>query len=873
MKFLCLDANSIVNRAYYAIRPLTTKEGIYTNAIFGFVNILFKLIDDVKPDAVVCAFDLKAPTFRHKKYDAYKAGRKGMPDELGMQLPFLKDIITSLGYDVVSLEGYEADDILGTFAKHLGDNGHQCYIATGDRDSLQLISKDVTVLLSSSSMGKPQTTICDENYVMEKYGVTPEEMIDVKALMGDSSDNIPGVAGIGEKTALKLITQYKNIDYIYDHLDEIEATPSVRKKLTEGKDSAYLSRELGTIYKDVPINLDFEHYLIEPMDKQKTFAILTKLEMTSFIKKFGLENEVLVLDTASTPKTQNEIINLLYNDEKVFEEIKENDDILLFSSFNEGILEEYAIIHNNKIYLFDNSCAKLEENFIAILKSPINKSTFSCKDIFYYSQNNGFEPNNISFDIVLAAYLLDANAKSYDKEILLNLYGIQPNEINIENLSTEADQAGIMERGKEYDRLSQLYKILKAEIDKNQQLSLLQDIEIPLANVLVSMEIQGFYIDKEELARFGEKITVEIHLLEENIYSLAGEEFNINSPKQLGEILFVKLGLPAKKKTKTGFSTGAEVLEELRGSHEIIDSILKYRQLAKLKSTYVEGLAKEISTDGKIHSHFNQTETRTGRISSTEPNMQNIPVRTPLGRELRRFFKATEGNVLIDADYSQIELRVLAHISGDKNMIDAFKNGEDIHEKTASQVFNLPPLFITPELRSRAKAVNFGIVYGIGAFSLSKDIGVSVKEADSYIKSYLEKFSSVKEYMDKTIAFAKENGYVKTLFNRKRNIPEIKSSNHNLRAFGERVAMNMPIQGTAADIIKIAMVKVYNRLKKENLNARLILQVHDELIVSAPKEEADLVSIILKEEMENAVSFSVRLTADTSTGESWYDAK
>lgn len=868
MKFLCLDANSIVNRAYYAIRPLTTKEGIYTNAIFGFMNILFKLIDDVQPDAVVCAFDLKAPTFRHEKYDAYKAGRKGMPDELGMQLPYLKEIITSLGYDVVSLEGYEADDILGTFAKHLSQNGHQCYIATGDRDSLQLISKDVTVLLSTSSMGKPQTTNCDENYVMEKYGVTPPEMIDVKALMGDSSDNIPGVAGIGEKTALKLITQYKNIDYIYEHIDEIEATPSVRKKLIEGKESAFLSRELGTIYKDVPISLNFDEYLVNPMDRQKTFAVLSKLEMATFIKKLGLENEVLT--SAPSTETQNADvkINLYYNNDNILDELNKINSICLFSSFEGTDLVEYSVIFDNNLYLFDKNCSKFEEYFINILKSEINKSTFSCKDIFYYTQKNNIEIQNINFDIVLAAYLLDANAKSYDKETLLNLYGIQADEILADNISTE-----IMETSKEHNRLAKLCEILKSDIEKNEQTSLLKDMEVPLANVLVSMELEGFYIDKDELNNFGNKITTEISLLEQNIYSLAGEEFNINSPKQLGEILFVKLGLPAKKKTKTGFSTGAEVLEDLRGSHEIIDSILKYRQLAKLNSTYVEGLAKEISSDGKIHSHFNQTETRTGRISSTEPNMQNIPIRTELGRELRKFFKATEGNVLIDADYSQIELRVLAHISGDKNMIDAFKSGEDIHAKTASQVFNLPPIFITPELRSRAKAVNFGIVYGIGAFSLSKDIGVSVKEADSYIKSYLEKFSSVKDYMDKTVAFAKENGYVKTLFNRKRNIPEIKSSNHNLRAFGERVAMNMPIQGTAADIIKIAMVKVYDRLRKENLKSKLILQVHDELIVSSPKEEADLVSILLKEEMENAVSFAVKLTADTSMGESWYDAK
>lgn len=868
MKFLCLDANSIVNRAYYAIRPLTTKEGIYTNAIFGFMNILFKLIDDVQPDAVVCAFDLKAPTFRHEKYDAYKAGRKGMPDELGMQLPYLKEIITSLGYDVVSLEGYEADDILGTFAKHLSQNGHQCYIATGDRDSLQLISKDVTVLLSTSSMGKPQTTNCDENYVMEKYGVTPPEMIDVKALMGDSSDNIPGVAGIGEKTALKLITQYKNIDYIYEHIDEIEATPSVRKKLIEGKESAYLSRELGTIYKDVPISLNFNEYLVNPMDRQKTFAVLSKLEMATFIKKLGLENELLTSTPSTELKKEDIKINLYYNNDNILDKLNKINSICLFSSFNGTDLVEFSVIFDNNLYLFDKNCAKFQEYFINILKSEIEKCTFSCKDIFYYTQQNNIEIQNINFDIVLAAYLLDANAKSYDKETLLNLYEVHADEISSDNISSE-----ITEKAKEHNRLAKLCEILKADIEKNEQQSLLKEMEIPLANVLVSMELEGFYIDKDELNNFGNKITTEISLLEQNIYSLAGEEFNINSPKQLGEILFVKLGLPAKKKTKTGYSTGAEVLEDLRGSHEIIDSILKYRQLAKLNSTYVEGLAKEISSDGKIHSHFNQTETRTGRISSTEPNMQNIPIRTELGRELRKFFKATEGNVLIDADYSQIELRVLAHISGDKNMIEAFKSGEDIHAKTASQVFNLPPIFITPELRSRAKAVNFGIVYGIGAFSLSKDIGVSVKEADSYIKSYLEKFSSVKEYMDKTVAFAKENGYVKTLFNRKRNIPEIKSSNHNLRAFGERVAMNMPIQGTAADIIKIAMVKVYNRLRKENLKSKLILQVHDELIVSAPKEESDLVSIILKEEMENAVSFAVKLTADTSMGESWYDAK
>ena len=871
MKTLCIDSNSIVNRAYYGIKPLSTKDGIFTNGIYGFLNILFKLKDEVNPDKIICAFDLREPTFRHKEYSEYKAGRHAMPEELAMQIPILKELISALGFEVVSLAGYEADDLLGTFSKLTEESGGECFIATGDKDYLQLISPKTKLFLFTTSKGSPLTTLCGEEYVKEKYGVTPREMLEVKALMGDSSDNIPGVRGIGEKTALSLIGKYHSIDNIYNSLEEIEATKSVKAKLEQGKDSAYLSRFLGEICRSVPIEKPLDQIAIREMDREEAFRLLSKLEMTSFLKKLGLDSMVLEIETPKEQEKTKIVVGKL-------PKLEESDLVSLFAKFEKEKLSSFALVKENKLYYFDNEVDGIENSFRELISSKARKKTFDCKKIFYYCYDKGIEPMaegelNYDFDMVLSAYLLDANAKSYDEESLLSLYSIGiADELNYDDgeapLSKERE-----ENCKELLRLVSLEKELEKEAQSKNQLELLRTIEIPLANVLASMEHTGFYVDKNELKVFGESLATQIDSLKNRIYDLAGEEFNINSPKQLGEILFVKLGLPPKKKTKTGFSTNSSVLEELAGESEIVELVLKYRQLAKLSSTYVEGLSKEIKADGKIHSHFNQTETRTGRISSAEPNLQNIPVRTELGREIRKFFKADEGCVLVDADYSQIELRVLAHISGDETMLSAFRNNEDIHTKTASEVFGLPKEFVTPELRSRAKAVNFGIVYGIGAFSLSKDIGTSVREADSYIKSYLARFPAVKRYMDSTIQEAKETGFVTTLYGRKREIPEISSSNHNLRAFGERVALNTPIQGTAADIIKIAMIKVFSRLKKEKMKSKLILQIHDELIVLAPLEEAQRASELLREEMENAVELKLKLVADTKIGSSWFETK
>ena len=877
MKILCIDSNSILNRAYYGIRPLTTKEGVHTNAIFGFLNILMKLCDDVKPDYLACAFDLRAPTFRHKRYDGYKAQRKGMPEELAEQMPIIRELLPILGYKIIDMEGYEADDILGTLSDCCEGTEHHCYIATGDRDSLQLVSKNTTVLLSTSKGGKSETIICDPAYINEKYGVTSQELIQVKALMGDASDNIPGVAGIGEKTALKLVMENKTLDYIYDNIDEINITKGVRSKLESDKENAYLSLELAEIYRKVPIDRNLESYNISQVDNNKAYQMLTKLEMNKFIKKLGIiEGEI---DKVGNTLEENKTYNLIEGSKIDFKQICGMESIFIHASKN---LERGIIVYKNDVYVFYTDVEKILRT---VLESEVKKITYDCKDMYHIALENNIEIKNIVMDISISAYLLNPNSASYGIDLLLGQYEIPQVIINGQLSLTHIQQDLFnqeipddtnekeLEEIKNICRCVSLADELKAEIEQKEMCNLLNEIEIPLAEVLSAMEIEGFSIDSEGLLEFGSGIGEEIKSLEQIIYEKADEIFNINSPKQLGVILFEKLGLPAKKKTKTGYSTGAEVLEELKGKHPIIEYILSYRTLTKLKSTYIDGLYKVVGKDGRIHSHFRQTETRTGRISSTEPNMQNIPIRTELGRNLRKFFCASDDNILVDADYSQIELRVLAHIANDGNMIDSFLADEDIHQQTAAQIFDLPPLFVTSEMRSKAKAVNFGIIYGIGAFSLSNDIGVSVSQADEYIKNYLNKFKGVKEYMTKTIDFAKENGYSKTEFNRRRPLPEISSSNHNLRKFGERVAMNMPIQGTAADIIKIAMVKVYHRLKSEGLKSRLILQVHDELIVEATPDEVDIVSLLLKQEMENAVDFKVKLKVDLNVGKTWFESK
>ena len=826
MKLLIIDGNSILNRAFYGIRLLSNKKGMFTNAITGFFNIYLKLISNFKPDGAAVAFDLKAPTFRHKKYEGYKAGRKGMPDELAMQLQPVKDLLKAMGVTVIECEGYEADDILGTISAECYRNGYECIIATGDRDSFQLITDRVTVNLASNKEDIPYTP----EKIMEVYGVTPLQMIDVKALMGDSSDNIPGVAGIGEKTALSLIQKYHSIDEIYENIDTIEVTKSVREKLIKGEENCRLSYELGTICKTAPVDTDLSVYSFGQRDEVKLAAMLTDFEMFTLLKKLDIGKEAVASAAQQASEEREEV---------AAEEIDRN-------------VPDF-IVMDGVMYRCMGGCKELipESDYEKVLSDNSPKRTFNLKEML---SGNCFEINNVVFDSTLAAYLLNVNAAEYNLERLCSEYSVV---YDTENIAETL-----------YRLNCELYGRVKGEDMEK----LLTEIEIPLSYVLVSMEKYGVEIDRAALMSFARELDAQIADLEQQIYICAGEKFNISSPKQLGEILFEKMGLPHGKKTKTGYSTNAEVLEGLVDYDPIIELVLNYRTLTKLSSTYAVGLLKVIADDGRVHTTYKQTETRTGRISSAEPNIQNIPVRTELGREFKRFFVAEKGCKLVDADYSQIELRLLAHISDDEAMIEAFKSGEDIHTITASQVFNQPPEWVTPEMRSSAKAVNFGIVYGIGAFSLSKDIGVSVKQADEYIKAYLAKYRGVARYMEDTPEEAKKNGYVTTMFGRRRYIPELQMSNKNIQALGKRIAMNTPIQGTAADIIKLAMVKVYARLKKELPEARLILQVHDELIVEAKECDAEKAAQILREEMENVAKLSVPLTADAKIGDSWYEA-
>lgn len=852
MKLLVLDGNSILNRAFYGIKLLTTKDGVFTNAIYGFMTMFMKISEDVNPDAVAIAFDLKAPTFRHKLYSEYKAGRKPMPQELASQLPLIKELLQKLGYKIVECEGYEADDILGTLAKACEKVGADCVLATGDRDSFQLVSPNVTVRLAATKMGRPEVRVYDEQRILEEYGVTPKQLIDVKAIQGDTSDNIPGIKGIGEKGAQSLIRSFKSLDGVYENIDSAEIKPAMRKKLIADKENAYMSLKLGEINREAPIDTELENYIPAEADKSAAAALMTRLEFFSIMKKLGLDRAVFGSASAEDKSSSFKV-----------ESVSADEAIALAAKAQRVALA------------YDEACAALAFDETVALVSPADKDFYTSlfesnvkilsddlKPLFKLASEIGTQLKAPDFDTSLAAYLLNPSANSYDRERLMGEYSVPSPQLDSDNKTAEA-AAQILKLS---DNLSQ-------KIKDNGQESLLYDIEIPLSKVLAEMELRGFAVDRQGIEDYGKELEREIDSLENSIYDDVGYIFNLNSPKQLGTALFEKLMLPAAKKTKTGYSTSAEVLEGLRPYHPVIDKILNFRSLSKLKSTYCDGLLKVIASDGRIHSSFNQTETRTGRISSTEPNLQNIPVRTERGREMRRFFIAREGCVLVDADYSQIELRVLASISNDKNMIAAFKNNDDIHAITASQVFGMPLDMVNSQMRSRAKAVNFGIVYGIGAYSLSKDIGVTVREADSYIKSYLSHYSGVAEYMNRVVDEAKRTGYVSTEYGRRRYLPELRSSNFNTRSFGERVARNMPIQGTAADIIKIAMIRVEKRLRDENMESRLILQVHDELIVEAPQKEAMKAAVILQQEMEKAATLSVPLVADAAIGYSWYDAK
>ena len=839
MNLLVIDGNSLINRAFYGVRPLTTKDGRFTNGIYGFLNMMMKLESDFHPDSVAVAFDLKAPTFRHKLYSEYKAGRKGMPPELAEQMPVLKELLTLMGIKIIEKEGYEADDIIGTLASACENSGNFCYIATGDRDSFQLVSDNVNVLLTATVMGRPEIIVYDKNKISEKYnGLTPKNLIDVKALMGDSSDNIPGVAGVGEKTAVTLISTFKNLENLYDNIESPEIKNAARNKLINDKEKAFLSRELGTICCEVPIDTVIENYSIQPHDETVLAAFLADLELFKIIERMGLQN---IRPTVTDNAEKNEI---------KFNKVKLND-ILKNDTINLLYYQNYIVVSNKNEY----AVFEYDDNFLFSLND---------KKIRVYDSKEFYHINpelNIVFDCTLAAYLLNPSASSYNLTRLFDEYKVP--DISVSNI--EAENVGI--------QFAILCDTLYREIEDKEQMHLLNEIEIPLAKVLADMENAGFMIDVDGIREYDKQLEQKIEELKGLIFSLVGYEFNLNSPIQLGVALFEKLELPTGKKTKKGYSTSAEVLENLRYKHPAVNYLLEYRQLSKLKSTYCDGLLKVVCGDNRIYSTFNQTETRTGRISSTEPNLQNIPVKTQYGSLFRQYFVAPEGKVLCDADYSQIELRVLAHIADDKAMKEAFNNDIDIHRLTASTAFSVPVDEVTPSMRSAAKAVNFGIVYGIGAFSLAKDIKVSFGEAKQYIDNYMSTYTGVAEYMKKVVEDATESGYVKTLFNRRRYVSELKASNAIQRGFGERIARNAPIQGTAADIIKIAMIRVYKRLKAELPTARLILQVHDELIVEADVTDVQKASMILKEEMEGAFNLSVPLTADVNVGTTWLEAK
>lgn len=851
MKLLVLDGNSIFNRAFYGIKLLTTKSGQYTNAIFGFMNILLKLEQSEKPDEIAVAFDLKAPTFRHKMYDGYKAQRKGMPEELAQQMPVLKELLAALGYTEVTAEGYEADDILGTLALACEKRGDECLLATGDRDSLQLVAPDVSVLLTTTQFGKGETTRMDEAAVLEKYGVTPKQLIETKALMGDASDNIPGVPGVGEKTAFALIQKFGSVDEVYKNIDDESIKPGVRQKLLDGRESAEMSYKLAVINCAVPVETEKGAYVKKEADAQQASAILTSLEMYSILDRLGLEaaaaapaQNAAPLEEATPLPLQDGLSGMVFmamlknaDGEDAWAIVPAGSKKVFFAQADDAAL--LKLLRDEKAYkrVFDSK--------------PLHKIALAD------DENN--PAKCMVFDAKLCAYLLSPGANDYDAGRLAAEYGINP-----QFACPQIPDAPVLEP---------LCRKLAEECEKAEMTKLLDEIEQPLAQVLAHMELLGVGVDPDGIRAFGRELTSQMDRQLLTVYGEVGREFNLNSPKQLAQVLFEELKLPPGKKTKSGYSTDAETLEGLRSKSPVVDTILEYRTYQKLNSTYVEGLLKQVDDDGRIHSTFNQTEARTGRISSNEPNLQNIPVRTELGSRLRKYFVAKNGYTLADADYSQIELRILSHISKDEAMQQAFLDGEDIHRATAARVNGLPLNMVTPQMRSSAKAVNFGIVYGIGAFSLSKDIGVSVKEADEFIKSYLAAYPGVQNYMEETVEFGKEHGYVQTMYGRRRPLPELASSNRNIQASGQRIALNTPIQGTAADIIKLAMIKVWQRLRDENMAARLVLQVHDELIVECPENEAEKVSTILKEEMEGAAKLAVPLRADVNLGETWYDAK
>ena len=851
MNLMILDGNSIVNRAFYGVRPLTAPDGTPTNAVYGFLAILQRLLDEVKPDALCVAFDLKEPTFRHRAWEGYKAQRRPMPEDLAAQMPVLKDVLDAMGVRRYEIPGYEADDILGTAASICEKDGWECTVVTGDKDSLQLISERTTVCNVKTAKGQTDTIFYTPARFREEYGFTPEKMVDLKALMGDSSDNIPGVPGIGEKTAMDLVARYGDINEIYAALPELDIKEGVRKKLAEGEESAKFSFWLATIFREVPMSFSPEENLWDGSFTPALYPLFKRLGFNKFIEKWNVkpdENAPAAKENAHESMTRA----VLASEEEaaaLTAAIERAEWIALVPL--DG-LERIELCDGEKVY--EAGWALCGDGYNALLRALSKKQLVShnIKDLIRLMLDEGLETEGFVFDTALAGYLLDATDGDYSLARLSAKY-----------LGFECEGA---------EAVRKLCELMSAKLVELGMDKLYYSAELPLCRVLAEMERAGFLVDRRALYEFGESLNEQIDALQKSVWAHAGHEFNINSPKQLGEVLFDELMLPSGKKTKTGWSTNADVLEKLVGKHEIVGAVLESRMLTKLKSTYAEGLLKVIAPDGRIHTSFQMTVTATGRLSSTEPNLQNIPIRKSLGAQIRRMFVAAPGNVLVDADYSQIELRLLAHISGDEAMREAFLSGEDFHAVTASKVFNVPLEEVTPTLRSRAKAVNFGIVYGISAFSLAQDIHVRPYEAKEYMEAYLEKYHGVRDYMKRVVEQAKEDGYVSTLFGRRRALPELKSPNFNTRAFGERVALNMPIQGTAADVIKLAMVNVAKRLRAEGLRAGLILQVHDELIVECPEEEAERVKTVLREEMEGAVSFSVPLSCEAKSGRTWAEA-
>lgn len=874
---LLIDGNSIINRAFFALPPMDNGEGLQTNAIYGFLTMMFKMIKDYKPTHISVAFDLKAPTFRHKAYDDYKAGRKKMPSELAMQMQPLKNVLDKMNIDRKEIEGYEADDILGTLSLEGQENGYKVYIVTGDKDAIQLASDDTTVLITKKGIAEVEEY--NTETVMERYGLTPSQFIDLKGLMGDKSDNIPGIPGVGEKTGIKLLTKYGSVEGVLDNIDQLKGAQ--KKKVEENQKEAIMSKDLATIIRDVPIDFDIDSMEFGDFELSDIIKEFQELKFTSLISRVSeLSNEDIEEEAIDIRK--------LENIDKFIEDAKKSSRLCIktFSKagniLEKNIYKTYLSLDAKLIYYLDgDDILKIKE---VLEDSNIEKVGYELKQDYIALRPYGIELDPMAFDVSIAEYIIDSKSStSYDFDIIANKY-LYKKVTSKEELLGKGAKA-IDYPDVEVEKLDQyaegMINTVINVIDKMKQIikdddmeMLFYDVEMPLIEVLGDMEYEGIYTDKDIIDSLGAEFDEIIKTTEKKVFEYSGEEFNVNSPKQLGVVLFEKLELPVIKKTKTGYSTNAEVLEKLRDKHPIIDLITEYRSVVKLKSTYIDGIKSLVNPiDGRIHSSFNQTIATTGRISSTDPNMQNIPVRTSMGRQIRKVFISEEGKKLVDADYSQVELRVLAHMSEDEHMIEAFESGEDIHRKTASQVFGVNFEDVTPELRSAAKAVNFGIIYGKSDFGLAKDLGISQKKAKDYIASYFAKYGRIKGFMDYIVSSAEEKGYSTTMFNRRRYIPEIKSSNFIDKNRGKRAAMNAPIQGSAADIIKIAMVNVYNRLKEEELESKLILQVHDELIVEASEQEIDRVVELLKSEMENAVNLKVHLDVDLNVGESWYETK